>query len=194
MLNIFDKKKWNLTKLIATGSLTVFRAIITAVFYTAIIISTGSAFGGLTFVFIGPFFAVLTALIIDQFGSVLLYQILFFITQLPVPSLWPKLYNLAFLPLNGLVMDILYIRIGSKKIFSMLGGFIFTFITSLEMVLLMFTFGAHFMNTMPSFIYEPSWLFMLTLLFSLLGLISGYIAYIVYIKIKNTSIVRRIQR
>lgn len=135
----------------------------------------------------------MTALVINRFGSVLLYSIIFFIANLPVPNIWPKLFQLITVPLNGLVVDLIWFKLRKKqKQFSFVAGFIFNSIVVIESFILLANTKIQF--TVPKIIFQPVYSIGLTILCGVLGGISGLVALTVYKKFQNTAVVRRIQR
>ena len=102
------KKGWTTTKLITVGGLVALKLLITIFFYTPFLALSGSVFSGVSVMLIGPFFTILTPLIVEQFGSVLIFSILRFIIELPLPSIFPEIVNLVFLLISGLTIDSFY--------------------------------------------------------------------------------------
>lgn len=189
------KKGWTITKLMTVGGLVALKFLATIFFYTSFLALSGSVFSGLSYVIIGPFFTILVSLIVDQFGSVLIFSILRFIVEVPLPSMFPEIVNLAFLLISGLTIDSLYSRLKTKKqFFSFLSGFLYNFFNMLILVFLYFSIGVPAAENIPKFFEIPVVIMIMTFLVSIGGGFSGYLAYLTYGKIKNTSVVKRIQQ
>jgi hypothetical protein len=150
--------------------------------------------GGIGLLIISPFFIVLAALVADVFGAAILYNLMVFFFMLAVPTIWPQWFNLIAMPLNGLIVDVLKKLLNkSNRLFSFVGGFVFTLLFILESILLYFTIGLPYTQSFPKFLINPLGLGLISLLFSLIGGLSGYAAFLVYKKLLNTSVIKRIQ-
>jgi hypothetical protein len=188
------RKSMSMIKLITIGSIAIIRFIIMVLFYAPLLVSAG-ALGGGSFAILGVFFTILTALVIDSFGSVTLYSILVFFIMLPTPTIWPKLLSLILLPLNGIFIDILYSLLGKKKkLFSLLGGFIYNLILGIESIILFFSIDLPFTDNLPDYLIKPVNLSLILLVLSFIGAITGYFTYIFYKKFSNSSVIKRIQK
>ncbi len=188
------KKGWTTTKLITVGGLVALKLLVTVFFYTSFLAISGSVFSGISYVLIGPFFTVLVSLIIDQFGSVLIFSILRFIIELPLPSIFPEIVNFVFLLVIGLTIDSFYSKLKAKKqFFSFLSGFVYNFLNMMILVFLYFTIGVPAAENIPKIFEVPVVIMIITFLISIGGGFSGCLAFLVYGKIKNTSMVKRIQ-
>ena len=188
------KKGWTTTKLITVGGLAVVRFLARFVIYITILVTTGSLFSGLIALIIAPFFVTFTALVINQFGAVTIFSLLSFITDLPTPSIFPKVVNFIFVPSAGLTVDILFFLLKKRKQwFGFWGGFIFNFVHVLLAVILYFSIGLPGAENVPGFITKPSGVVFTALLVSIMGGAFGMLGYLSYQKIKNTAVVKRIQ-
>jgi len=188
------KKGWTTTKLITVGGLVALKLLITIFFYTPFLALSGSVFSGVSVMLIGPFFTILTPLIVEQFGSVLIFSILRFIIELPLPSIFPEIVNLVFLLISGLTIDSFYSRLKTKKqFFSFLSGFVYNFLSMLILVFLYFSIGVPAAENLPKFFEAPVVIIGMTILVSIIGGLSGCLAFLTYGKIKNTTVVKRIQ-
>lgn len=185
-------KKWSTTKLIAIGAIVVLEILI-GFLSAAISVTTGFvAAGGLIGAFTGSFFIVFTILLIQNFGSGTIKSTLFGIIALPLPLIvtpgfLPKVF-VAFI--CGVVADVTYHLLRKKQ---KLAVFFTGSLNQLVMAFGIFYFG-HLFNI-------PGMEFMSRLLFSPLALVYivltglvGLFALKTYEKIKNTSVVKRIQR
>jgi len=189
------KKGWTTTKLIAIGGLVVIKLLVRIFLYTPLLVTTGSVFAGLSIMIISPFFKVLTALIINQVGAVTLFYTLCLFVELPMPMIWPTIVNLIYYPLAGLGVDVIYLFLKDKKrLFSFVAGFICNFVDAIITILLYFTVGIFGTKGLPGFFTLPIVIVVVAFLISIMGGFSGYLAYLTYGKIKNTSVIKRIQR
>lgn len=188
------KKGWTTTKLIAIGAIAVVRFLIKILIYTTTLAVTGSVFAGLLALVIGPFFVTLVPLVFNQFGSVTIFTIIGLFIELPLPVIWPKLVNFTVGPLTGLIVDVIFWKLKTKKrFFSFINGFIYNLIQAVVSIALYFSIGLFGTQDVPKFLLVPVVLATVTLLISLLGGLSGYFAFLIYEKLKKTSVVKRIQ-
>lgn len=187
------KKDWTTTKLIAVGSLATLRFLFKLLSYTPLLISSGSVFSGIIIEIVAPFFLVLSALLFKQFGSVTIFTIFSFIIEIPLPVMFPLPINFAARFAEALSVDSLYLVCKSKKLFSFLGGFIATLIDLSVAIALVFSIGLFNVSNIPKFLLSPLVIVVLTILISLLGGLSGIFALFIYGKLKNTSVIQRIQ-
>jgi len=186
------KSKWSTAKLMAIGAIVVLEILI-GMLGAAITVMTGFvAAGGLINAFTGSFFIVFTLLVINNFGTGTLKSLLYGLIVLPLPNIGPP----GFLPkvliafICGLVADITYYLLRKKQ---KLAAFFTGILNQMVMALGIFYFG-HLFNL-------PGMEFMSRLLFSPLALVYivltglvGLFALKIYEKIKNTSVIKRIQK
>lgn len=91
-------------------------------------------------------------------------------------------------------IDIIYKYIKNKKIVSFLSGFFDNFVQTSITIILFFTIGVFGSGSVPDFLTKPIAYISLTVVVSCLGGLAGYGAYLVYSRIKDTNVVRRIQK
>ena len=187
------KTKWTTTKLIALGSISVIIFITRFIVYVSILGVTGNVFAGLIGIFIQAFFVVLNVLVIDQMGAATIFALLIFITDLSTPAILPQPIKLVVFLLGGLCVDIAYKYLKNKKLLSFVGGFLDNFVQMITVIALFFSIGISKVNV-PQFITSPVGVISITVIASILGGLAGMGAYLVYQKIKKTTIVKRIQR
>ncbi len=189
------KKGWTITKLIAVGSIAVVRFLVRVLIYVTILLTTGSVFAGVLALIIAPFFIVFTVLVANQFGTATIFSLMGFFMDLPTPSIFPKIVNFFLALVAGLTLDALFLLLRTrKKTFSFWGGFIFNFAHLPFCLVLYFTIGLPGTENIPKFIIRPNWIFAITFLVSILGGLFGLLGHFGYEKIKNTSVVKRIQQ
>jgi hypothetical protein len=187
------KKSWTTTKLIVLGSITTLDLLIW--------LPIESLFGGsgnplvfITTAFTSCFFDIFTLLIINEFGAVTLKTFLLVILKLPFPRILPSTFLFLYV-LIGFILDTLfYVFKKNEKIASIVIGGVKNILTATTMYLVLRLIGLPVQERIPTVILNP---FGIIITFSsvfILGALAGYFAFLVYNKIKNTSIVKRIQR
>jgi len=186
-------KKWNITKLVAAGSLGVLLLVLN-IFGSILNTITGTTvFGGLfnTLFYIGVM--IICLLIINQFGAAIVFFLIYGILVLPFNLFGPPgfILKIPIALIGGLIGDILYLITKKRKtLASIITGSIV-----MMYFFYVFVFAAKLFN-IPGQEYQIKYFLnpAMNLLMMLAGAIFGYGGYLVYNKIKNTSIVKRIQR
>jgi len=188
-------KKWNITKFIAIGAIAVIRLLTVILIYNTLFLASGSIYAGLIVMIIGPFFNILAALVINKFGSSTVFSGIRSILELPTPTIWPKLFATLFNIINGVVVDISW-KISKKKSlgFCILSGAAYNFFVIIESIFLLLFIGLPMAETTPDALRTPVSLMLLTLIFAILGGFVGYLTHLVFERIKNTAVVKRIQK
>lgn len=187
------KKKWNITKLIAAGSFGVFLIVINAFGASINIMTNTSLIGGSLNGIFMSIILILCLLIIDKFGSSTIMMAIYGLMAMPFFILGPP----GFLPkilislLAGVIGDAFFLIFKKKdKTFVLItsGSVIYYFFLIQIIAAQLFNIPGQELTT--KFVFNPlSFVFMFTY-----GMIGGYLGYVIYNKIKNTSIVKRIQR
>lgn len=186
-------KNWKTTKLIAIGGLASLEFVV-HILASVITATTGimMASGAITAI-VGPLLLSLCLLTVDRFGAGFVYLTLVGILDLPLAISGPP----GFLPKIPIFMSMGFIADLLYKIFknrskltavSIVGGFN-------NVYLVLAVIAAGLLIGIPG-IEEVATLVPLPILIVALfvvGAISGYFGYLIYQKIKNTSVVRRIQ-
>lgn len=186
------KMKWNTTKLIAVGGLGAVTVVL-SLFGAAINAISGiSGLGGILNIFVFSMMAALCCLLIDKFGSATLMGLIFSICAIPVPVLGPPgflpkiLIGIAF----GSSADMIYMLLKrNKKIAAIAIGIISAYVT----LFLILWLGSLF--SIPG-IHESKETFLtLPVIFGggIYAAFSGYVGYLVYTKLKDTAVVKRIR-
>lgn len=185
-------KRWNITQLMAAGSVGALMAafFIIGASISAVIGILGAG-GIISAIFSGILFA-FCCLAIRRFGSATLTGFVFSICALPFPILGPS----GFLPKiligtsAGLAVDLIYFLFKKREKIAA------TIIGAGSAVLITFEFiGLTLLFSIPG-AKKTAGLFFSThaiFIFLLMGGIGGYIGYIVFNKLRNTAVIRRIQ-
>jgi len=189
---LFEKMSWNTTKLITVGSLSVLKFLlwVPSVFIFA---SSGSIFGAAMDLLFMSFFIVLSLLIVQEFGTATIRQSTGMILSLPLPKVLVMPFSLLHV-VRGFIIDLIYLPLRNReKLMAILIGGIEDFLMVLTIYLVFITIGLPGMESVPDALMTPLGLLIsFSVIFGIGGL-SGYLAYVVYQKIKDTSVVRRIQ-
>ncbi len=180
------RKGWTTTKLIATGALGVLWAVISL---------PGLSIGLITHLFSGSLAGLmlpLTVLIIRQFGAGTIATFVFSLLTTPLSTLGP-VFLIPRLLLDtslGFTVDLLYLYLRrNDKIAALATGFFTTSVWAFVMAKVLILLGSETVERSLRFILSSP--LILTFLFS--GLIKGFIAYLVYMKIKEAAVIKRIQ-
>jgi hypothetical protein len=184
---------WKTTKLIVIGSLVTLDFCISLA-ATLITVSTGiPLMSGAITAFVGPILMITCGLIVNQFGTFTIYELLYTFLALPTalwgpPGFLPKvLVGLAI----GVLSDVVYFLF--KKLNKFISFTIISLIANFLGTLLFVIFGK-FMNVpgvekTAIFIIKPIFI----LAFLLVAILDSFLAIKISEKLKTTSVVRRIQ-
>jgi len=185
-------KGWTTTKLMAVGGLAVLQ-IILALSGAVLNAVTGTAIGGIINGFVIGISFILCCLIINKFWAATIMGGITGILALSLPVyLLPGFLPKVFLPIGtGLAADVVYSLTKSNKRISPIitGGII-------SLVNLLVGIGLAVIFVMPGLIQYLELTWSLPALVGALvqGLLSGWFAWLIYLKIKGTAVVKRIQR
>jgi len=184
--------KWNITKLITASSLSVVYLIL-ALSGGAITAITGvPGAGGITNIFVSGLMFAICCLIIRKFWAATVMGIIFGILVLPLTLLG----TLGFVPkiaiagIAGIVADSLFFALRRME---KLAAIIISLVCSLLTGFLIFGFTLLFGIPGASKMGEM-WLNPIGITISIvLAALPGYVAYLIYKKLENTTTLRRIQ-
>lgn len=186
------KKSWTTTRLITAGSLGVLATVL-ALAGAGIAAVTGvPGTSGFFTVLTTPIVVVICSLILNQFGAVTMMEFIHGVLEVPLPLTGAPgfLFKVPILIFSGLFVDILYLILKRNQRFavSIIGGFYIVF-GGVAVVLIGRLVNMPGVQEAEKFLINPA---MLMLAF-FGGAIGGNLGYIVFQKIKNTSVVKRIQ-
>ena len=183
--------KWNTTKLLVIGGLAALNAvfnILGAIVSAATILGAG----GLINAFFGGIFFVFCCLLIRKFGAAIIMGFVFSICVLPLPVLGPSgfLVKIIIGILTGLVVDIIYVLLKRNEMFASIGiGIGLCIIINIGVI----GFGLLFSVPGIKEAVKLSLFPLALVVFPLIGGVGGYVGYLAFKRLKNTSIVKRIQ-
>lgn len=184
------KKGWTTTKLIATGSLAVLDLIL-SLLGVSIVVVTGIPLSGVINAIVGPTMIVLTCLVINKFGAATIMLSIGSVLSISLPVLgaagfWPKIV-VSFV--GGLISDVVYLVMKRNKLVTSIGVGAVSEIYFPSAVI-----AAGRIFNMPGVEAAMNFLSPLVLVGAVIGgTIGGYLGYLIYQKIKNTAVVKRIQ-
>jgi len=190
--------KWNTTKLIATGSLAALEFVISLPIRGIYVGSGTNPLGGIFYLITDPIFDILTLLLIQQFGCVTIKNLMRTLITLPFPHVYPFPFYLVTGPITGLLLDSLFYLLKQKmRLSSVVIGGMDSSITVFFLYLIYITVGYAGAEKLPKIVLESveiiERLIILFMIIFVIGAVSGYMGYLIYQKIKDTSVVRRIQ-
>lgn len=192
------KKGWTTTKLIALGSLATLQFVINLPISGVFAASGSNPMAGLIYLITGPIFEVVALLLIQNFGCLTIRSIFITLISIPLPKVYPPPFSFLLGPIIALILDSLFYFLRHKKLLSsfIIGG-TSSFLQAFSLYLIFLTIGYANAQKVPSFIFQSLRIVSrVTIIFAIifaLGMISGYLGYLIYQKIKDTTIVRRIQ-
>lgn len=186
-------KNWTTRKLMAIGGLAALDFIV-HVMASVLTITSGivMASGTITAI-VGPLLLSLCLLTVDRFGAGFVFLTLVGILDLPLaiagpPGFLPKI--LIFMSM-GLIADLLYavFKKRSKLLaVSIVGGLDDIYLT-FTVIVVGLSLGIPGVEKTVSLVPLP----IFTIMLFTVGIVSGYAGYLIYQKIENTSVVKRIQ-
>jgi len=186
------KSKWSIIKLGAVAAIAILDLLggITGGIIQSALGIPGAA--GIIMIFYGPLIYVLCGLLIQKFGAITLMMFIFSVFALPLPALGTP----GFLPkiliavIIGLVADLVFKIFREKeKIAVLIIGAISPPLFQLSIYGVSFLFGVPGIERLAKFLFSP-----ITILgIMIVGVIGAYLGYLIYQKIENTAVVKRIQ-
>lgn len=187
-------KNWKTTELMAIGGLAALDFVV-HILASVITVTTGimMASGAITAI-VGPLLLAICLLLINRFGAGFIYLTLVGILDLPLaisgpPGFLPKIP--IFMSM-GLLADLLYLvfKKRSKSIaVSIIGGFDNVYL-AFAVIVVGLLVGLPGIEKVATIVPLP----IFTVALCAVGAISGYSGHLIYQKIKNTAVVKRIQK
>ena len=183
--------KWNTTKLLVIGGLAVIHLIFGFI-GSSLQAATGIiGAGGAAMIILGPIVIVFCCLLIKKFGAATILMSIYGVLALPLPTLGapgflPKL-GIAFGA--GLIADITYLFFKKRdKLASFFVGATSESFIGYSILWLGLMFSLPGTDILNKVLLSP-----IAILLPFIGGFGGYLGYLTYNKLKNTSIIRRIQ-
>jgi hypothetical protein len=186
------KKKWTTTKLITTGSLGVLYLIL-ALLGAGIVAVTGIPLtGGVINVLITPIMTMICLLVVRQLGSATTMLTVYAVLAIPFPLAGTPgfLGKVPIFLLGGIIIDLLYLFLKrNKKVGSLVIGGLGELYFGMAVIEVGQLFNVPGVDKSADLFYSPTGIGFA----SVLGAVGGYLGYLIYQKIKNTAVVKRIQ-
>lgn len=185
--------RWTTLKLVVIGGLAAFMTVAMIIGATITAVTGQIALGGLINGFITPIITVLCLFLIENFGSASLLFFVFGILTIPLPLAGPPgwFIKVPIRFIGGVIADLLYILLRRNKIIAaLLINAILQIYTGVAVFGLGLCFEIPLLMNTAEFFFSPAGIG--TAVF--FGCAGGYLGYLIYNKIKNTSIVKRIQK
>lgn len=183
--------KWTITKLIAIGALAVIALLVGLLGNVLVGITGIPGIGSLIMCFFAPVIFAFLCLLIKKFGAATLMGLLYGILALPLPS-WgppgflPKIFAIGIM---GLAIDFVFFLFRkNEKLAAIIIGIPTNVVGILAMV------GTFLLFKIPS--VEKSIKILLSPLLAvmiILGLLGGWVGYIIFKRLQNTMVIKRIQ-
>ena len=184
------RTQWNVTKLIAAGSLGVLMLVLNLL-GVGIPAVTGIPMSSVINGLVGPALVMISLFVIDQFGALTIVEFVYSIMALPFPLTGTP----GFLPkvpiaiVGGLIGDALYVLLrGNKRIASIVIGGVNILYFTVAVTEVGRRLGIPGIERTAELLYSP-----LVIVAVLIGAIGGYLGWLVYSRIKDTAVVVRIQ-
>ena len=184
--------KWNTTKLVALASLVVLAFIVSLVGNFLVVITGIPGAGG----FISPFFVMIVVifalLVIRKFWTATIATIIYSILALPTPIFGPPgfLPKILIIVALGIWIDMVYFLFKKNdRLASVMTGILSALVVSLLLMSIGLLFNMPGIDKFINILLTPFFI----VLTAMMGAAGGYIGYLTYKKLKNTSVIRRIQ-
>lgn len=184
--------KWSLKQLIVCGALGVL-SVLLQLPSTALVSFIGiPLIGGVINIFIARTIEAITILVVKKFGAATLQNLVMGLLAIPFLLIGPPGFipKIIIVLLNGLLIDTFFLLGKNKKI---------SVVTSIGIASVLFGFYFVIVGKIFSIpgIDETARVFLSPLMILgtfIAGSISGYLGWLIFQKIKNTSVIKRIQR
>lgn len=185
------KKGWTTTKLMAIGGLAALTVVL-QLLGAGINALAGTVGASVINTILGSAMIAICLFVVDQFGAATIMYTVFGVLALPfsisgTPGFLPKV---PIMIAGGIILDILYLVFQrNKQIASLVIGGLRTLYVGVAVIEVGRLFGMPGIEQSAKFLYSAIGIASAFVL----GAIGGYLGYIIYQKIKSTSIVLRIK-
>lgn len=185
------KKGWTTTKLMAAGSLAVL-TIILQLLGSSLTVVTGIPLASAAInILVAPAVMIICLLVIDQSGAATIMYIVVGILSLPlplggIPGFLPKV---PIAIVEGVIADVLYSLLRqNKRIVSLVIGSMTMLYAGVVTVELGRLFDVPGIEQTANLLYSP-----LVVPITLMAALGGFLGWLIYSRIKNTAVIKRIQ-
>jgi len=187
------KIKWSVTQLITAGSFGVLRFLLWLPFI-ALFSTSLNPLPTVFSLFYTSILCAISFLIIRRFGTITIQTLVEYVLELPLPSMTFKLLAFISAVVRSLIVDFAFYSLKEReKLSSLLCGGLNSIILSFFYYLIYLVMGIPGADKVPSIIFSPIGLIItFTIVFGI-GAIGGYVGYLIYQRLKNTSVIKRIQ-
>lgn len=187
------KKNWTITKLIAIVSLGTLYLVVSLLGAGIVAVTAIPLAGGIINVFITPIMTMVCLFTADQFGAATVMFIVYSVLALPFPLAGSPgfLGKIPIFIVGGIMTDLLYLLLKRKaRITSFVIGGVGELYFGMAVVGVGHLFNIPGVDQAAKLFYSPP-----GIAFALVGgAIGGYLGWLIYSKIKNTSVIKRIQQ
>lgn len=194
------KKGWTITKLVAAGSVGVAMLIFSLAGGMLNSVTGVGGVGGLINVFVQGGLTAFIVLSAKQFGSATIAWLVFSFLAIALPIMGPpgfffKIFNGILI---GICSDIAYLFLSRKreKVIGVVIGGVSMVSANVPLLIALSLMGINWLAIAEGLseilVTFPGFLFLFFLSF-LIGTMAGYLGWLVYDRLKNTSVIKRIQ-
>lgn len=184
--------KWTATKLIAVGGLAAARLVLSLLGAAVVAITGIPGSGGVITVFVAGVILIFACLLIKRFGTATILTLIYSILVMPLPlggtpGFLPKI---LIITTAGFVVDCIFILFRkNEKFAALMAGGILSLVEGFAMILLGKIFSLPGIEKFTQLFLSP----IIVLATFIAGAFAGFIGYLIYKKLENTALVKRIQ-
>ncbi len=184
--------KWTATKLIAIGSLAAARLVFSLLGAAVVAITGIPGSGGVITVFVAGVMLVFTCLLIKKFGTATILTLIYSVLVMPLPlggapGFLPKI---LIITAASFIVDCIFLLFRkNKKFAALMAGGILSLVEGFAMILLGKIFFLPGIEKFAKLFLSP----VIVLATFVAGALAGFIGYLIYKKLENTALVKRIQ-
>lgn len=184
--------KWTTTKLITIGSLAATRLVFSLLGAVVVAITGMPGSGGVITVFVAGTILVFACLLVKKFGTATILTLIYSVLVIPLPlggtpGFLPKI---LIITIAGFAVDCIFLLFRkNKKIAALMAGGIISLIEGFAMILLGKIFFLPGIEKFAKLFLSP-----ITISATFVaGAFAGFIGYLIYKKMENTALIKRIQ-